>query len=416
MSGDESAQSGAGKSFLSSGEVVERLGISKSTLYAYVSRGLIRSEPDPDSPRSRRYRADDVERLLQRQRMRADPETASTTALDWGSPVLESGISTIIDERLSYRGHDALELARTRTFEEVVSLLWNDDLDVGIPAPDSASAAARNELLQQSQSLERTLDAPARLQMLLPALEQRDPGSYDFRPEMLHKTGVNTLQMFTAAMVGTEGHSGIARTLQAHWAPGKSHLSRALDAALILSADHELNISTFTVRCIASARAPLYSALTGGLSAIRGQKHGGATLQAEALVNEIASPDRAHSVLRNRLQRGDSLAGFGHRLYPSGDPRGETLLEIIREESGASQELELAEAICRAAQDLTDLKPNLDFGLVMLTRVLGREQGTALALMALGRIAGWVAHACEEYERNQLIRPRARHAGEDVED
>lgn len=413
MSGEASVQSGAGKSFLSSGEVVERLGISKSTLYAYVSRGLIRSEPDPESPRSRRYRADDVERLLQRQRMRADPETATTTALDWGSPVLESGISTIVDEHLSYRGHDALELARTRTFEEVAGLLWTGDLDAGIPSPESASASTRNELLQQSRGLERTLDAPGRVQMLLPALELRDPVSYDFRTEMLHRTGVNALQMFTAAMVGTEGHSGIARTLQANWAPGQPHLARVIDAALILSADHELNISTFTARCIASARAPLYSALTGGLSAIRGQKHGGATLKAEALINEVGSPHRAQNALRNRLQRGDTLAGFGHRLYPSGDPRGRTLLEILREECEDSRELQLADAICQSAVELTDLKPNLDFALVILARILGQQQGTAMALMAVGRVAGWVAHACEEYERDQLIRPRARRAGDD---
>jgi citrate synthase len=409
----DTSTSGAGKAFLSSGEVVERLGISKSTLYAYVSRGLIRSAPDPDSPRSRRYRADDVERLLNRQRMRADPEAATTTALDWGSPVMDSSISTIFDERLAYRDHDAVELARSHTFEDVIGLLWTGGFDSDLPTPDDASAFIRNELLQQSTSLARSLDAPARMQMLLPAMEQRDATSYDFRPEAVHKTGINALQMFTAAIVGTEGHSGIARTLQAHWSPGQSSVSGLIDAALILSADHELNISTFTVRCIASSRAPLYSALTGGLSALRGQKHGGATLQTEALIREVGRPEDARDAIRNRLQRGDALAGFGHRLYPSGDPRGVVLLEMIQDEFENSDELKLANAICETAGEFSGLKPNLEFALVTLCRVLGQSGGTALALMALGRMAGWVAHAAEEYERDQLIRPRARRAGED---
>lgn len=401
-------QSGPGKAFLNSGEVVERLGISKSTLYAYVSRGLIRSEPDPESPRSRRYRADDVERLLNRQRMRADPETATAGTLDWGSPVLESRISSITEGRLSYREHDAVHLARSRSFEDVIGLLWNNEADGALPQPEPVSAGIRNELLQQSRAIALTLDIPARVQMLLPALEQRDPSSYDFRPETLRSIGGNILQMMTAALVGTEGQSGIARTLQAHWAPGRTDLARLVDAALIVSADHELNISTFTVRCVASSRAPLYSAITAGLSAIRGQKHGGATLQAESLVDEIGTPDRAYDILRNRLQRGDTLAGFGHRLYPAGDPRSALLLEILGEIPDAAAEMTLINAICDASARLEGTAPNIDFALVMVSRVLGRPAGTALALMTLGRIAGWVAHAIEEYERDQLIRPRAR--------
>jgi citrate synthase len=403
--------SGAGKTFLSSGEVVERLGISKSTLYAYVSRGLIRSEPVPGSPRTRRYRADDVERLLNRQRIRTDPEQVTATALDWGAPLLESEVSRVSEERLYYRERDAQQLARICTFEEVVALLWLGNTAASLPAVDDARAASRGQLYRDLSTPITSLDSSSRLQLLLPILEQSEPASYDFRDATLNRIGMEILQMFTATLVGQEGRSGIARTLQAYWAPGKPEMAELLDAALILSADHELNISTFTVRCIASARSPLYSAIAGGLSALRGQKHGGATLQAESLFSEVASSSNPYQVLRRRVERGESLAGFGHRLYPSGDPRSETLLGLIRERIPESDDVRLAGEICLAADELQGLKPNLDFGLVLLGRALNQPAGVALSLMALGRIAGWVAHAREEYARDQLIRPRARAAG-----
>jgi citrate synthase len=405
--------SGAGKTFLSSSEVVERLGISKSTLYAYVSRGLIRSAPDPSSPRSRRYRADDVERLLNRQRMRSDPEHAASGALTWGSPVMESSVSMIADGHLYYRNNDAVSLARTSSFEEIVALLWLNDHSAPLPEMDRDRATLRNELIQQSSALARTLDAPSRVQMLLPVMEQRDPASYDFRPEALHRVGMDILQLFTASLAGAEGHSGFARTLQAYWAPGHPEIARLIDSALVLSADHELNISTFTVRCVASSRAPLHSAIAAGFSAMRGQKHGGATLQAAALFNEVQSPDRAYEVLRSRVQRGESLAGFGHRLYPEGDPRGQALLEALRHELSGSEAIDTADAIADAALKLQGALPNLDFGLVTLSRAIGQPPETALALMAFGRVAGWVAHAREEYDRDQLIRPRARYTSAD---
>ena len=404
----------AGKPFLSSGEVVERLGISKATLYAYVSRGLIRSEPVPESPRTRRYRADDVERLLNRQRMRSDPESATDSALDWGSPLMESSVSFISDGDLFYRGQSAVELARSRTFEEVTALLWFNDLDASLPEPARDAAEARRDVLSLSRDLSDRLDVPARVQLMLPALEQHERASFDRRSETTYRIGWDIVQLFLAALTGAEGRSGIARTLQAYWAPGRSEFIRPLDAALILAADHELNASTFTARCIASAGSPVHSAITGGLAALRGAKHGGATRQVDALFHEAAHPDTAYEVLRARLERGEPLPGFGHRLYPHGDPRGAELLEQLRAVDPDSAPIQLANALAGAAEELQGAKPNLDFGLATLSRAMGQQDGTAFALMALGRTVGWVAHVQEEYARDQLIRPRARSGGADV--
>lgn len=407
-SADEGAAAAA-KPFLSSSEVVERLGISKATLYAYVSRGLIRSEPVPDAPRTRRYRADDVERLLHRQRLRSDPESSAGTALDWGAPVLESNISMISNGRLYYRGRDAVEMAGETTFERAIALLWLDDPDAPLPGPSDEATTARREAILQIGPLLDSVDPLSRVQTLLPALEQCEPAAFDARPETSMRIGIDIIQLVVGALVGAEGQAEVARTLQAYWAPGQSEVADLIDAALVLSADHELNISTFTVRCIASARAPLHAAVSGGLSALRGYKHGGATLQAAAMLREVGSPDAARSVLRDRIRRGDRLAGFGHRLYPNGDPRGEKLLKLIRDSRVSRTSIQLSDAICQAAEDLQGLRPNLDYALAVLAHALGQPADAGMSLMALGRIAGWIAHAQEEYERDQLIRPRARY-------
>ncbi|MCC6935745.1 MAG: hypothetical protein IT333_04435, partial [Thermomicrobiales bacterium] len=187
-------------------------------------------------------------------------------------------------------------------------------------------------------------------------------------------------------------------------------LPRLLDTALILWADHELNVSSFTVRCIASAGAPLYAAVSGGLAALQGVKHGGMTLRVEALLDEIGTPDRARSVVAGRLRRGDGLPGFGHRLYPGGDPRAALLLEMLSDAAGDTETGVLGRATIAAAADV-GLAPVIDLAMVQLARAYAMPPGAPLALMAIGRSAGWVAHALEENERDRLIRPRARYTG-----
>lgn len=387
--------------YLTAAEAASALGITTSTLYAYVSRGLIASEPAPGDVRARRYRVEEVRRLRERQDVRRNPAGSVREALSFGVPLLESAITLIDDGRLWYRGHDAIALARERHFEEVVALLWHEAL-ASRPEPIPAAAA-----LAPPPELEPI----AALQWILPMLSASDPTAYDRTPTALVRAGWRILDAFVGVLAGdSRSDTSIAHRIASVWAPDVPELPRLLDTALILWADHELNVSSFTVRCIASAGAPLYAAVSGGLAALQGVKHGGMTLRVEALLDEIGTPDRAQSVVAGRLRRGDGLPGFGHRLYPGGDPRAALLLEMLSDVAGDTETGVLGRATIAAAADV-GLAPVIDLAMVLLARAYAMPPGAPLALMAIGRSAGWVAHALEENERDRLIRPRARYTG-----
>jgi citrate synthase len=148
-----------------------------------------------------------------------------------------------------------------------------------------------------------------------------------------------------------------------------------------------------------------------GLSALQGARHGGHTERVEALLRELEQPERAQQVLADRLRRGEKIPGFGHRLYPNGDPRARLLLELIKAAHPQKDALILAEAVVDAAAALIDDHPTIDSGLATLARTLALPDGAAFALFALGRAVGWIGHALEQYDSNQLIRPRARYTG-----
>jgi citrate synthase len=174
--------------------------------------------------------------------------------------------------------------------------------------------------------------------------------------------------------------------------------------ALALCADHELNASSFTARCIASTGASLRAAVIGGLAALSGPRHGGMTARVESFWRGMEAGD-IPARLRRRLSGGEELPGFGHPLYPEGDPRAACLLERIL------PRFPQARVLVTAAESLTGRVPNIDFGLVTLRRFLRLPEGSAFALFALGRSVGWIAHAIEQRTGGQLIRPRAVYTG-----
>jgi citrate synthase len=214
-----------------------------------------------------------------------------------------------------------------------------------------------------------------------------------------------------AAVYPAPAGGRLAEVLSRHWAPRHAAAMRLLDAALILCADHELNVSAFTARCVASAGANPYEVVTAALAALRGRRHGGHTLHVAALLDEVAKPADAGRVLAERLRRDGALPGFGHALYPDGDPRGRALLALTAAACRRSRAVALAQAVAAEAEQLLGERPTLDFGLVVLSRALGLPRGAPLALFALGRTAGWIGHALEQYQLGQMIRPRARYVG-----
>ena len=400
--------------YVSAKEAAAELGVSLPTLYAYVSRGLLRSHSTGSSQRSRLYQYEDVARLKARREQRRNPGRAAEAALQWGMPVLESSLSLIADGQLFYRGISATELAKTATFEQVAHLLWLGEMpdaeraQAGWPTADDLTAPYASWLAQ--------LDAPApieAMQAVLALAAAKDTAAYDLRPASVIDSARRILALMSAAAIFPALPVGrrLAQLLQQAWAPRQPEALRLLEAALILCADHELNVSAFTARCVASAGGTPYGVVLAGLSALQGTRHGGNVGRVEGLLDEIRTPARAADVLNKRLRRGEGIPGFGHALYPDGDPRARLLLELLAAAMPRSGAIRLARGVTAAAEQLIGEQPTIDLALAVLGRALDLPRGAPLALFALGRTAGWMGHALEQYAAGTLIRPRARYVG-----
>jgi len=388
--------------YLSAREASAELSISPATLYAYVSRGLIRSEPSPDS-RSHRYRAEDVRGLKERRVPAPDPR--GLRSFDADLPVLDSAIGTITEQGAIYRGVNCVDLAETDTLEHTATLLW-DVTSVDPFAPDncpSVSDAMRTiaEAAHRAAPIDRAI-------AVLALAASADPRAFTRAPDGRAMVGGRIVRLLVATMLGRSTsaeplHLQIARA----WAPDNKHAPDLIRRALVLLADHELNASTFTVRCAASTGLNLYDAVIAGLAALKGPKHGGAGVLASRLVKTMVDNDVA-PVIRERVALGERFAGFGHGVYKRGDPRAMSLLEALTR-AGAPRKFtkEIPERIAEATGEFV----NIDYALAVLVHALRMPAGSELALFAMSRSVGWIAHASEQLQHGKLIRPRARYVG-----
>ena len=392
--------------YLTAKQAADSLGVTLPTLYAYASRGQLRSEPAGDRSRERRYFREDIERLRERKEARRDPSKAAARGLHWGSAVLESGLTLIQEGRLFYRGQDALKLAEWASLEQVAELLWSPEPAEQGQLFNQPSVLSPSQLRQVKKLANR--DPLVLLQTALPLAAAVDVASHDLRPAAVRLTGARILRLF-GAIVARPLHP-LHVALQAAWAPGKPAVADVIRTALVLCADHELNASAFVARCAASAGASPYDVVSAALATLKGHKHGGVAQHVAALFDEIDSPKRARVVIANRLRRGEGLPGFGHPLYPEGDPRAPMLFKLA-EAGGNEQQWRFARSIARAASDLFHDAPNLDFALQTIARTYDLPEPAPLLLFALGRTVGWMGHAIEQYASNELIRPRARYIG-----
>ena len=386
--------------WISAAEAARNLDVTRATLYAYVSRGFIRSEAGPGASRARRYSRDDVERLRRRAAERRDPDKVAAHALQWGMPVLESSITLIADDTLYYRGHDVVSLARDASVEAVASLIWTGRLDDRRPefAPPAPSVPAP-----------RSTPFIIRAQAALALASAVDHQAFDLRSDAVVRAGWRILDL----LVGIEApraRGPIDVALARGWRlrPGSDAVVRA---AIILCADHELNVSAFTARCVASAGSNPYAVVTAGLAALEGTKHGGSTARVEATLAAMRRERSLRAALAERLRHGQRIDGFGHPLYRQGDSRAAALLDMLERRYPKSPELRYARDFARAATALTGERPNVDFALGAVSRVLGLPSGSGLTLFAVGRTIGWIGHAIEQYAVDHIIRPRAKYVG-----
>jgi citrate synthase len=309
--------------------------------------------------------------------------------------VLDSAITRIDPARGPiYRARPAVDLANEgATFEDVANVLWQSERPP--PWMPLAGGRARAPTLLSSFALS------------IVSLGLGDPT----RAGASREAEIDRARGLIMRLAGAEGPgASVAETFLASLGRtrGGRRARAALDRALVLVADHELNASTFAARVAASAGADLYACLTAAIATLSGPRHGGESDRVEALLREVGSPARARAVILARTQRGELLPGFGHPLYPHGDPRAPPLLADARALApGATRTIS---AVVDEVRRTLKLEPTLDVGLVAIAHSIGAP-GVGSAIFALGRCAGWVAHVLEQREAGFLLRPRARYTG-----
>jgi citrate synthase len=403
--------------WLSARAASARLGVKLETLYAYASRGLVTSVRG-DGPRGRRYATDDIERLRTRHVARSGHGPVAASALRFGEPVLETGISQVSADGLYYRGHSAIDLCRSDVgFERVAELLWTGVLpssrrDTELPVPTarlSCDAARLWPLLKGRATLPK-------MSLILSTLALTDDDRHAASDAAEHARARALLRWLAHAPasrppVERKDARIASLLLRALKAPRSIANLANVDRALVLSAEHELNASTFAARVAASAGADLYACLGAAVNTLSGTAHGGMCDRVEALIDAIGNPARAARTVREWLARGEQVPGFGHPLYPAGDPRAALLIELAQNHGARTEPARIAFALLEAMARGGHPAPTLDAGLVVLCHSLALPRGTAATLFALGRTAGWVAHALEQRTAGHVLRPRARYVG-----
>jgi citrate synthase len=403
-------------------EAIALLGVRLPTLYAYVSRGWVRSIPGPRR-RGRLYARADLDRLKARHDARAGHAAVAVDALRWGEPVLDSAITRIDREGTFYRGHSVSALANEDVpFESVAELLWRGDMPAERARPSwradglGRASAKIATALRQSGTGEPLL----RLMLAIPVFASADaqPAASTTDVECAR---ARTLLVRLRSVPGIEDRTRRDRALaaptmargvlEAFGARKGREAERAVNRCLVVCADHELNASTFAARVAASAGCNLYACIGAALAVLSGSLHGGVSNEVAALVEKIGSPDRARSFVSERSRLGEHIPGFGHRLYPDGDPRAAVLLALAHANARRDVRVATLLAVIDAMRALGREPPNLDAGLVAVAFTLGLPAGAASVLFALGRTVGWVAHVIEQRSSAYVIRPRARYVG-----
>jgi citrate synthase len=398
------------------------LGVRQQTLYAYVSRGLIRSIPQKGQ-KDRLYLRDDIRRVGMRSAARAGHGPVAASAMNWGEPIFPTSITEITPQGPRYRGQLAADLVQGGVpFEAVAELLWTGEpirpgVRLAWPVPDLGP-----ELLALTASLgalharDNILETLAVVVLMLgmrrgPVAERLQQGRTLAAAREIMQAAVGCCGLIAPAgryrplAAGESIVDGLVHALEMS---ASEDNREALRAILILMADHELPPGTLGARVVASAGGTLHSCLASALCATSGVEVGRMYERVEAFLGR----PRSRAVLLNRAQRlhaqGQSVPGFDHPLYPHGDPRAAQLLDVARQRAEPSHELRAIFGFLDDIRESAGLLPRQEFAVVVLTRAMGLPPQAPAALFALGRIAGWVAHVREQRESGTLLRPRAK--------
>jgi citrate synthase len=336
--------------------------------------------------------------------------------------------------KLTYRGIDIHELATHSSFEETTYLLWFGHLPErgtleGFTAELAADRHVASEVIALMKAFPKTARPMDALRTAVSALAFYDPQAQDTSPPAnLARAGRLTAQMATLVAAyesSRKGREPIAPTASGSHAANFLRMLfgkepdpvavRAMDLALILHADHELNASTFTARVTAATLADLHAAIVSAICSLSGPLHGGANEQVMKMLKTIGDVGRVEGYVTETLAAHKKIPGFGHRVYRTEDPRATHLRRMSKElgeRAGDTRWYEISRRLEEVVMQQKHLYANVDFYSATCYYSLGIPVDLFTPVFAVSRVAGWAAHVLEQYSDNRLIRPRAEYVGE----
>lgn len=383
-----------GRAYLTTAQVAKLLGVKPATVYAYVSRGRLRSVRI-DAVDGSVFPVDEIEALVEGRPRRTPAGVVER---------IRTQVTLLHGDRLFYRGRDAVQLAGSSSFEEVAALLWGVDTDWPTTVlDDSVVRAVRVAAGPEARGVDL-------VRMTVDTLGARDALRYQFDSGAVAGKAASAITGCVQALSGDVAPGGVAELL---WPcvtdePVTVRKIKVLNAALVLLADHDLSAGTIAARVAASARGSVYAVIGAGLGAFDGPAHGGATTLAYRFLRDgIDDPDAAVATL---LHAGNRIPGTGHIVYRERDPRAEYLFEVL---AGSGGDRRVGPAVTRFQALLPENSfLNSDFALAALAVQHRMRADAAETIFALARIAGWTAHALEEYgERALRFRPEGVYTG-----
>ncbi|WP_120004964.1 citrate synthase [Nesterenkonia muleiensis] len=395
---------------LTSDEVAGRLGIKVETLYAYVSRGQLARVRSPEGSR---FRPLDVEEFAARRKPRSVFRRGSVAARPL--VMLDTDLAMVEDDELYLRGQRASDLVKSRPVERVAAWIWSGDWETALSPPTAKDLAQTMAFLQSLPAGASRID---QLNLSAAGLGMSDPWREEISPEALQRAGARFLLGVPRLLLGghlpPEEHTVaevLWRALSPH-PPQPQHI-RALNAALVLTIDHDLAISTLSGRIAASGRASGYSVITSALGAFASPLHGNASVSAALLVRSVLDGHSAERALGEAISTtGARLPGFGHFLYADGDSRARTLLQFVPGLPRGSEVSAAVDALTEEVAQRSQLRPNVDLALAAVTVAGDMNDSDGSLLFGLGRSVGWIAHAISEYAEKPLrLRPQGRYTG-----
>lgn len=399
--------------YLDADEAAEFLGVAPSTLYSYVSRGLLESVEAESDSRRRKYRKSDLRRLRRRKTAQAKEGPDAADAMNWGTPSLETAIADIGPRGPSYRGERLRDVVDARwSFAEVASWLWSGERDDWQPELPAGTRPDAPEFPDARDDLEAFRTAVEWAGSSRPVVDADEPTA---RARALLAGSLAALGEFAPSLDPPDDDVSTFAELVAQLFGCRRSEDRLalLNTTLATVAEHGLNASAFAGRVAASTGADLHAAVVAALAAFSGPRHGGQSTRLRRLLRKLDDPAAAEDLVDRRLEEGRALPGFGHPLYEHGDPRWRLLEDAVQEVDGPAEPsgLRRLEALVEAARRAGVADPNLDAGLVGVAETLELPPNATPLLFACGRIAGWIAHAHEQRQSGVLLRPRSEYVG-----